>query len=70
MHRLDANTNRGNGSILIQIAEREMRFTGLFDNLLDHPADERIMTAFEVGELDRNQIGVPGDKLGRPDLVV
>ena len=70
MHCFHPDPNRGQRTILVQIAETEMRFAGCLNDLLDDTSNESIVSTLEVGELDGNKAGVASDKFCRPEFVV
>src|SRR5678816_1496891 len=65
---LDADLDRAGGAILIQILERIVRRARVLDDLFDHTVDGRVVTALEVGNLERHQVGMTRGVLGGPHL--
>jgi hypothetical protein len=66
VHGFDPDADGGQWTVLVQIPEGKMRLARTLDDLLDGPAYERVVPAFEIRQLDRDQVGVAGDKFGRP----
>ena len=57
-------------AVLIDILEGEVRRSRALHDLFDGVIDRRVVAAFEAGNLDRDQVGMPGGKLGGPEFVV
>src|SRR5579862_9198848 len=66
----DADPDGASGLVLVEILEAEVRGTGLLDDALDHAVDGRVVTAFEAGDFEGNQVGMACCELRRPDFVV
>src|SRR6266511_4265573 len=66
----DANAQRRRGFVLVDIAETEVRLAGALGDLFDHAADEGVVSAFEVRQLHRDQVGMARRKFRGPKFVV
>jgi hypothetical protein len=49
VHRLNANADGSQRTVLVQVAEGEVRLAGLLDDLLNDSVDEGIVAALEIG---------------------
>src|SRR5579863_3506160 len=67
---LYANPYRPSRFVFVKVLERKIRCVRFLDNAFDHPVNGCVMAAFEIRNLHRHQVWMPGCKLRRPDLMV
>src|SRR5207248_3848345 len=64
------NSDRARRLVFIEILESKVRSSRILDDVLDDRVNRRVVTALEVRNLERDQVGMARGKLRSPDLVV
>ena len=65
----DSDAHGSGRLVFIEVTERKIVFSGQLENSLDQLISGCVVAAFEIGNFDSNQVRMPGDKFGRPDLL-
>ena len=62
--------DRAGRFVFIEIFKTEIRRAGLLDNAFDDAVDRCVVSAFEAGDFERNEIRMPGREFRGPDFVI
>src|SRR5271165_1325082 len=70
VNRLDTNLDGASWLVFVEVLEGKVRRTGVLDDTLDHAVNRRVVPALEIAYFERDEIGMAGGELRRPNLLI